>query len=50
MKKINYKNPVVAGYLFLGIIFFIISLQKNFIFLPLALWLIITGVKENNKL
>ncbi|WP_162817431.1 hypothetical protein [Lysinibacillus fusiformis] len=50
MKTINYKNPLVASYLLLGGIFFIIGFSKGFPFFLLGAIFIIWGIKENNKL
>ncbi|MBD8038437.1 hypothetical protein H9635_16960 [Solibacillus sp. A46] len=50
MKPINYNNPVIGGYFFAGVIFTIIGLSKEFVFLFLGVLFILYGIKENNKL
>ena len=49
MKTINYKNPLVSGYLLLGVIFFIIGFSKGLLFFLLGAGFIFWGIKENNK-
>ena len=48
--KIDYKNPVVASYLFVGVIFFILGFSNGFLFFLLGVISIVTGIKKNNKL
>lgn len=48
-KKINYKNPTVAGHLFIGVIFLIIGLDNNFASLLIGSLFVFLGIKENNK-
>ncbi|MBD8033108.1 MULTISPECIES: hypothetical protein [Solibacillus] len=50
MKPINYNNPVIAGYLLLGVIFTLIGFSKGFVFFLLGALFIIYGIKENNKI
>ena len=50
MKTINYKNPLVAGYLLLGVIFAITGFSYGILFFLLGAIFIFWGIKENNKL
>lgn len=48
-KKFNDKNAAVASYLFVGWIFLIIGLEKNFAFMLIGMLFVFLGMKENNK-
>ncbi|WP_157764788.1 hypothetical protein [Solibacillus sp. R5-41] len=50
MKTINYKNPVVASYLLVGGVFFIMGFSNGFLFFLLGIISILFGIRENNKL
>jgi len=49
LKTINYKNPIVASYLFIAGIFIVLGFSQGLIFFLIGV-LSVLGIKENNKL
>lgn len=50
LKKIHYSHPVVASFLLLGSLFFILGISKDFIFLIMGVILIVSGIRANSKI
>ncbi|WP_167397300.1 hypothetical protein [Lysinibacillus mangiferihumi] len=49
MKTINYKNPIVASYLFIGGIFIVLGFSQGLIFFLIGALSVVAGIKENKK-
>lgn len=47
---INYKDPIVAGYLLVGGIFVILGFSRGVAFFLLGAIFIVLGIRQNNKL
>jgi len=49
LKKIDYHNPVVSSYLFLGVVFILIGISKGLAFLLIGICSIAVGIQCNEK-
>ncbi|MFO7316063.1 MAG: hypothetical protein C0P75_003365 [Bacilli bacterium] len=50
MKPINFKNPHVASYLLIGVVFFMIGFTKGILFFLLGAIFILLGIRQNARL